>query len=45
MIMCVLLCYPVTFHMLQMFHMLLLTGHPISSFLLIFYNVYVINFP
>ena len=27
MIMCVLLCYPVSFHMLQ----LLLTGHPISS--------------
>ena len=25
--MCVLLCYPVSFHMLQ----LLLTGHPISS--------------
>ena len=30
MIMCVLLCYPVSFHMLQ----LLLTGRPISSFLL-----------
>ena len=28
MIMCVLLCYPVSFHMLQ----LLLTGRPISSF-------------
>ena len=28
MIMCVFLCYPVSFHMLQ----LLLTGHPISSF-------------
>ena len=28
MIMCVLLCYPVSIHMLQ----LLLTGHPISSF-------------
>ena len=27
MIMCVLLCYPVSFHMLQ----LLLTGHPICS--------------
>ena len=27
MIMCVLLCYPVSIHMLQ----LLLTGHPISS--------------
>ena len=27
MIMCVLLCYPVSFHMLQ----LLLTGRPISS--------------
>ena len=28
MIMCFLLCYPVSFHMLQ----LLLTGHPISSY-------------
>ena len=28
MIICVLLCYPVSFHMLQ----LLLTGHPISSY-------------
>ena len=28
MLMCVLLCYPVSFHMLQ----LLLTGRPISSF-------------
>ena len=32
MIMCVLLCYPVSFHMLQ----LLLTGRPISSFMLYF---------
>ena len=31
MIMCVLLCYPVPFHMLQ----LLLTGRPISSFILL----------
>ena len=30
MVMCVLLCYPVSFHMLQ----LLLTGRPISSLLL-----------
>ena len=30
MIMCVLLCYPVSFHMLQ----LLLTGHPISSLII-----------
>ena len=30
MIMCVLLCYPVSFHMLQ----LLLTGRPISSYIL-----------
>ena len=34
MIMCVLLCYPVSFHMLQ----LLLTGHPISSFFMNFLN-------
>ena len=32
MIMCVLLCYPVSFHLLQ----LLLTGHSISSFLMNF---------
>ena len=32
MIMCVLLCYPVSFHMLQ----LLLTGRPISSSLINF---------
>ena len=31
MIMCVLLCYPVSFHMLQLF----LTGHPVSSSLLV----------
>ena len=31
MIMCVLLCYPVSIHMLQ----LLLTGRPISSYILI----------
>ena len=31
MIMCVLLCYPVSFHMLQ----LLLTGRPISRFKLL----------
>ena len=34
MIMCVLLCYPVSFHMLQ----LLLTGRPISSFGLVKQN-------
>ena len=35
MIMCVLLCYPVSIHMLQ----LLLTGRPISSSYLLLYNL------
>ena len=37
MIMCVLLCYPVSIHMLQ----LLSTGHPISSFKLLLWEAYI----